>query len=305
MVASFKEGEELTNWLILGRNGQLGLTLANNLKESNIEFFAVGRDECDVTDLPSLLGLVEEIHPGVIVNAAAWTAVDLAEDRVLEAFAANSDGARNAAIAARACQARLIHVSTDYVFAGDLDRPYEVDDVAIPKTVYGQSKLSGELAVTEEYYENSVIVRTAWLYSEYGSNFVKTVMRKALNHEAMKVVCDQFGQPTSAADLASHIVDLGVQHSCTGVLHGTNSGVSTWYDLAVSIYEMLDRDSTLVSSVSSDAFPTKAIRPRNSVLSHQRTASLGIPLMKDWRIALSEALPVIFDTYIKDKRDEL
>jgi dTDP-4-dehydrorhamnose reductase len=233
------------------------------------------------------------LSPEVVVNCAAWTAVDLAEDNETEAFRTNCDATRNIAIASREIDAINVHISTDYVFSGVADTPYDVDSPTAPVSVYGNSKLCGEVAIAEEYPDRSYIVRTAWLYSPHGGNFVKTMIRKARSASAVRVVSDQLGQPTLAADLAQHIVDLVATHAPFGIFHGTNSGVGSWYDLTVEIYAQLGVDTSLVSPVPTSEYPTKAVRPQYSVLGHTHTIDCGVAEMRNWKIALQESLPKI------------
>jgi dTDP-4-dehydrorhamnose reductase len=280
-------------WLILGANGQLGKSLQTVLTTNDISFTAVDRQTLDITDRDACIKLFNSLSPEVVVNCAAWTAVDLAEDNEAEAFRINCDATRNIAIAARDINAINVHVSTDYVFSGIADAPYDVDSPTAPVSVYGRSKLCGEVAINEEYPERSYIVRTAWLYSPHGGNFVKTMIRKARSASAVRVVSDQLGQPTLAADLAQHIVDLVTTQAPFGIFHGTNSGVASWYDLTVEIYTQLGVDTSLVSPVPTSEYPTKAVRPQYSVLGHAHTINSGVAEMQNWKTALKESLPHI------------
>ena len=280
-------------WLILGANGQLGKSLQTVLATNNISFTAVDRQTLDITDRDACIKLFNSLSPEVVVNCAAWTAVDLAEDNEAEAFRINCDATRNIAIAARNINAINVHVSTDYVFSGVADTPYDVESPTAPVSVYGKSKLCGEVAIAEEYPDRSYVVRTAWLYSPHGGNFVKTMIRKARSASAVRVVSDQLGQPTLAADLAQHIVDLVANQAPFGIFHGTNSGVASWYDLTVEIYTQLGVDTSLVSPVPTSEYPTKAVRPKYSVLGHAHTIDCGVAEMQNWKTALQESLPNI------------
>ena len=291
-------------WVILGGNGQLGCSFRDVLTKAEIPYEILSRGDADITDRESLIQLLTEIHPDVVVNCAAWTAVDSAEDFQSEAFSINADGARNVAIAARNIGARLAHISTDYVFPGNEVGARNEDAPTGPTSVYGSSKLAGEEAVQAEYSANSVIIRTAWLYSKYGANFVKTMVRKAITSSEVRVVNDQLGQPTLASDLAQHVLDLVSHPEARGVFHGTNSGSATWFDLTVAIYESLGVSASLVSPVDTSAYPTKAQRPNNSVLGHQRTLSLGIPEMRLWSEALGDSLPEITELLKKELSHE-
>ena len=280
-------------WLILGANGQLGKSLQTVLTTNDISFTAIDRQTLDITDRDACIKLFNSLSPEVVVNCAAWTAVDLAEDNEAEAFRINCDATRNIAIAARNINAINVHVSTDYVFSGIADTPYDVDSPTAPVSIYGKSKLCGEVAIAEEYPDRSYVVRTAWLYSPHGGNFVKTMIRKARSASAVRVVSDQLGQPTLAADLAEHIVSLIKNQAPFGIFHGTNSGVASWYDLTVEIYTQLGVDTSLVSPVPTSEYPTKAVRPQFSVLGHAHTLNCGVSEMQDWKTALQESLPNI------------
>ena len=280
-------------WLILGANGQLGKSLQTVLTTNDISFTALDRQLLDITDRDACIKLFNSLSPEVVVNCAAWTAVDLAEDNEAEAFRINCDATRNIAIAARDINAINVHVSTDYVFSGIADTPYDVDSPTAPVSVYGKSKLCGEVAIAEEYPNRSYVVRTAWLYSPHGGNFVKTMIRKARTASPVRVVSDQLGQPTLAADLAQHVVDLVANQAPFGIFHGTNSGVASWYDLTVEIYTQLGVDTSLVSPVPTSEYPTKAVRPQYSVLGHAHTIDCGVAEMQNWKTALQESLPNI------------
>ena len=280
-------------WLILGANGQLGKSLQRVLTEQNIAFTATDRNSLDISDRDACIKLFTALSPDVVVNCAAWTAVDLAEDNEKEAFRINCDASRNIAIAARSARAINVHISTDYVFSGVANTPYDVDSPTAPVSIYGKSKLCGEVAITDEYPEKSYIIRTAWLYSPYGGNFVKTMIRKARSASAVRVVSDQLGQPTLASDLAVHIVDVVTSQAPFGIFHGTNSGAASWYELTCEIYSLLGVDTSLVSPVPTSEYPTKAVRPQYSVLGHAHTIECGIEVMRNWKSALKESLPDI------------
>jgi dTDP-4-dehydrorhamnose reductase len=287
-------------WLILGGEGQLGLSLQLILSQANIPFQAVGRNNLDICDLEACIGVINELNPNVVVNCAAWTAVDLAEDHEEEAFNINCNGVRNVAIACRETNATLVHISTDYVFSGIAETPYETDSPTAPASAYGRSKLCGEEAVREELPEHSYIFRTAWLYSQFQGNFVKTMVRKAITNSPVRVVSDQLGQPTAATDLAQHIVDVVLSNAPCGIFHGTNSGQASWYELTQEIYAFLKVDTSLVTPVPTSEYPTRAVRPQYSVLSHTRTTDLGLQEMNDWKTALLIALPTIKEQILKE-----
>ena len=300
MVGTITEQGQITMWLILGGEGQLGLSLQLILSQANIPFRAVGRDTLDICNRDTCIQVISELKPSVVVNCAAWTAVDLAEDHEEEAFSINCNGSRNVAIACREANATLVHVSTDYVFSGVADTPYETDSPTAPTSAYGRTKLCGEEAVREELPERSYIFRTAWLYSQFRGNFVKTMVRKALTNSPVRVVSDQLGQPTVATDLAQHIVHVVQANAPFGIFHGTNSGQASWFELTKEIYSFLKVDTSLVTPVPTSEYPTRAVRPQYSVLSHTHTTDLGLQEMKDWKTALLIALPTIKEQILKE-----
>lgn len=283
----------MNHWLILGGAGQLGRCLQGALTERGIPFVALNSSECDITDYQVVDVTLDTHSPGVVVNCAAWTAVDAAEDNETAAFLANCSGAENVARACRKQQCILVHLSTDYVFSGYGVGPMNEEDPTSPVSVYGQSKLCGEQRVLEIHSTQSYIVRTAWLYSKYGKNFAKTMLRRALADQPVKVVNDQSGQPTSAADLAHHLIDLVTKSAPPGIYHGTNAGHATWFDFAREIFDIAGRGISLVSPVDSSAYPTRATRPRNSVLGHKRTISAGVAEMQHWKSALAHVFSEI------------
>ena len=282
-------------WLILGSQGQLGQCICDALTEMGIEFVAVGREECDITDPAAVASTLAYCRPNVVVNCAAWTAVDAAEDHEADALLINCTGATNVALACREASSLLVHISTDYVFSGSGNGPYAEDEPTNPVSAYGRSKLCGENGVLDTYPNGSYVIRTAWLYSRHGGNFAKTMLRRALEGAPVRVVADQLGQPTLADDLARHIINLVSSDAPKGVYHGTNSGACTWFDFAREIYALSGADIDLVSPVSTSEYPTRAIRPSNSVLGHEHTIRAGIAEMPAWNTALAGAIHSIID----------
>lgn len=284
-------------WLITGGSGQLGLAVSEVLGARGLVFAAPRSLELDITLSPIVPKIIAQMTPEVIVNCAAWTDVDGAETNEPRAARVNRDGAENLAKSAKQCGAKLIHVSTDYVFSGDSDFAWQVDDKVNPQSAYGRTKAEGESRVLATYPENSSIVRTAWLYSPWGKNFAKTMTRLALNGNGeARVVNDQKGQATSATDLASQLVELGLSSSPAGIYHGTNSGESTWFEFAQEIFNLVGADVNRVVPVSSSEYRRPAIRPSNSVLSHEAWSKTSVKPMRDWRIALEEAMPSIISS---------
>ena len=286
-------------WLILGANGQLGKSLTSVLGERGIPFVAWGSKELDIISSRQCSDLIGVLCPSVIINAAAWTDVDGAESNPDGAYAVNANGPKNLANAAKLVGAVFVHVSTDYVFSGISKEPWKEYDLRAPVSVYGATKAAGEVEVLSDYGHSSYIFRTAWLYSQWGKNFVKTMSKLALFGEGeVRVVNDQIGQPTSSLDLANQIVNTVLAELPFGIFHGTNSGKASWFDFAQEIFELCDESISRVVPVSSSEFVRPAKRPAYSVLGHEAwlTAALSgyhISEMRDWQRALVEGMPEI------------
>ena len=282
------------SWLITGGSGQLGIAVSQELGERGINFYAWNSREFDITQGPKVRDLIADLSPALIINCAAWTDVDGAENHEIDASRINSDGPENLAIAAKLRSSKLIHVSTDYVFSGESQTPWQVADEINPQSAYGRTKAEGEGRVLMSYPENSFIVRTAWLYSPWGKNFAKTITKLAIKGEnEVRVVNDQIGQPTSALDLAKQLVELGLSNSPAGIYHGTNSGKATWFEFAQEIFKLAGAEDGRIIPVSSSEYPRPAERPSYSVLSHEAWANTSVKPLRDWRIALAEAMPAI------------
>jgi len=275
--------------LLAGSHGQLGRCLQASCPE-DVALIALDRDELDITDRRAVERLVADRRPVAILNAAAYTAVDKAESEPELARAVNADGAANLARAARAVGARLIHVSTDFVFDGRLGRPYRPDDTPSPLGVYGQTKHQGEQAVLAEHPDNSLILRTAWVYTAEGSNFVNTMLRLMNEREEIAVVADQIGTPTRADGLA-RAVWLALERELSGIHHWTDAGVASWYDFAVAIRDEAARLGLIermahIRPIRGEDYPTPARRPGFAVLDkHASWQALGITPLH-WREAL-------------------
>ncbi|MFD6171449.1 dTDP-4-dehydrorhamnose reductase [Streptomyces coeruleorubidus] len=283
-------------WLITGAGGMLGHDVVEELTRRGEDVVGLDRAALDITAPPAVDTAVRDHRPDVVVNCAAYTAVDDAESDEARALEINGDGPRLLARACAAHGARLIHVSTDYVFSGEArTTPYPEDHPTGPRTAYGRTKLAGERAVLEELPGASAIVRTAWLYGVHGTDFVRTMIGLEARRDTLDVVDDQRGQPTWSADVAERIADLGVRlgPDAHGVFHATNSGEATWYELAREVFSLIGADPDRVRPTSSAAFPRPAPRPAYSALAHRRWQEIGLPLPRDWRSALHEALPRI------------
>ncbi|WP_329263883.1 dTDP-4-dehydrorhamnose reductase [Streptomyces pseudovenezuelae] len=289
-------------WLVTGAGGMLGQDVLARLSQSGERYVALDRKALDLTDADAVSAALEEHRPDVVVNCAAWTAVDDAETREDEALAINGDGPRHLAEACARTGAVLLHVSTDYVFAGDATAPYAEDAPTAPRSAYGRTKLAGEKAVLAT--ERGYVVRTAWLYGTGGPNFVRTMIKLEGVKDTLDVVDDQRGQPTWSADLAGLLVELGrgalAGTAPAGVYHGTSSGETTWHGFTQEIFRLLGADPDRVRPTTSDAFVRPAPRPAYSVLGHGRFAEAGIEPLRDWRTALTEAFPEIHRVHLKE-----
>jgi dTDP-4-dehydrorhamnose reductase len=276
--------------LVTGANGMLGQDVVRVVRARGHEVTASDLPEVDITDPASCKAAIAE-HDWV-VNTAAYTAVDEAETNEAMAFHVNAVGPSILARVAHRAGARMVHISTDYVFAGDAKTPYAEDASLAPKSAYGRTKAAGEWAVRAECPE-SIIVRTAWLYGPGGPNFVKTMARLAGERESVSVVNDQTGQPTASVDLATFIVALIESDSPAGVYHGTSEGETTWFGFTQAIFEDLGLDPHRVLPTTSEAFVRAAPRPAYSVLGHERARALGVPQLPHWRAALRSTFPDI------------
>jgi dTDP-4-dehydrorhamnose reductase len=281
--------------LVTGAGGQLGSDLLRVLSGvDGVEAVGVTRGELDITDAAAVRATLATVRPDLVLNAAAYTGVDAAESDEDTAQLVNAVAPGQIALACGRSGARLVHVSTDYVFAGDATEPYEVDAPTGPKSAYGRTKLAGELAVRSELPGGSWVVRTAWVYGQTGGNFVKTMVRLERTRETLDVVDDQRGGPTWSRDLAGGLVALARAAAAgggppPGVYHCTNGGDTTWYGLARAVFAELGADPDRVRPTSTDRFPRPAPRPAYSVLSDRGWRAAGLPPLRPWRDALRTA----------------
>ncbi|PXX68956.1 dTDP-4-dehydrorhamnose reductase [Nocardia tenerifensis] len=274
--------------VVTGAGGQLGRELIRLAPDAR----AFGRRDLDITDPDAVAAILE---PGdAVLNCAAYTAVDQAESDEAAAFAGNETGPAVLAEACARVDARLIHVSTDYVFAGAHDRPYETTDPTGPTSVYGRSKLAGEQAVLR-LAPRAHVVRTAWVYAGRGSDFVATMLRLERERDTVDVVDDQLGAPTYAADLAAALLELTDRPDAPRLLHATNAGQASWFELARAVFEGVGADPERVRPCDSSAFPRPARRPAYSVLSHRAWDGAGLTPLRPWRQALGDALARLSD----------
>lgn len=284
--------------LIAGANGQLGRALQAQAP-GDVEIRAAGRAELDIGDAAAVSRYVAEFAPQIIINAAAYTAVDKAESDEPGAVRGNVDGPRNLAAAACALNgARLIHVSTDFVFDGRGSSPYKPQDATAPLGVYGRTKLAGEQAVAKELGDRALIVRTAWVYAAQGSNFMRTMLRLMKERGAVRVVADQVGTPTAAGSLADVLWRFAARPDLSGIYHWTDAGTASWYDFAVAIAEeafacgLLQKEAQ-ITPIATEEYPTPAKRPAYSVLDKRTTLTALNLTPVHWRQRLRSILAQI------------
>lgn len=279
--------------LLLGATGQLG-SLVQALSPADVNLVALSHQDLDISSPPALEEMINSVRPDTVINCAAYTAVDKAEDDREAAFRVNA-GAVEALARTLPDSTRLIHLSTDFVFQALANRPYKPDDTPAPVSVYAKSKLAGEKAVQAWHADNSVILRTSWLYSATGRNFMTTMLRLMGEGKSLKVVADQYGSPTAAGTLAEVVWRFAQATDTRGIYHWSDHGVVSWYDFAVEIYRMgrelgvLDR-AVSISPVSTAEYPTSATRPHYSALDSSATeTALGIRTLP-WTSQLGKVL---------------
>lgn len=284
---------------VTGKTGQVVTSVIECGGAAGHEVIALGRPELDLADPASVVRAFEAAAPDAIVSAAAYTAVDKAESESLLAYAVNGRGAGAVAEAAKALGVPLVHISTDYVFDGRLDQPYVESDPTGPTGVYGASKLAGENAVLAAYGENSAVLRVAWVYSPFGANFVKTMLGLASDRDEVSVVADQFGNPTSALDIADGIIRVATNMvsdsdpELRGVFHMIASGEGSWADFAEAIFAASAErggPSARVKRITTADYPTQATRPANSRLDCGLIARVHGVTLPDWRGSLETVI---------------
>ena len=273
--------------LVTGYNGQLGYDVVKELNSRSVECRGVDREDFDITDRDETVGYICDYAPDAVIHCAAYTAVDRAEDDEENCRKVNADGTENIAVACEKLRAKMLYVSTDYVYGGDGEAPFETDSPTNPKNVYGVTKLEGEKAVMK-YIDKFFIVRTSWVFGINGNNFVKTMLRLGDEKENLNVVCDQVGSPTYTPDLARLICDLIVTEKY-GIYHGTNENFCSWAEFAEEIMK-LGGKKTVINPVPSSEYPTKAERPHNSRLSKKCLDEAGIKRLPTWQDALKRFL---------------
>lgn len=276
--------------LVTGVKGQLGHDVVNELKKRGHTPIGVDVEEMDITDASAVEKEIKKEPLDAVIHCAAYTAVDAAEDNRELCMRVNAEGTRNIARVCRELDLKMVYISTDYVFDGEGERPWEPDDPREPLNVYGESKYQGELAV-EEYLEKYFTVRIAWVFGVNGKNFIKTMLRLAESQKEINVVNDQIGSPTYTYDLAVLLADM-VETEKYGRYHATNEGLCTWYEFAKEIFRQAGAD-VKVNPVSSDEFPAKAKRPHNSRMDKSKLVQNGFRPLPTWQDALKRYLEII------------
>ncbi|MCI9211440.1 MAG: dTDP-4-dehydrorhamnose reductase [Ruminococcus sp.] len=276
--------------LVTGVKGQLGYDVVNELKKRGHTPIGVDVEEMDITDASAVEKEIKKEPLDAVIHCAAYTAVDAAEDNRELCMRVNAEGTRNIARVCRELDLKMVYISTDYVFDGEGERPWEPDDPREPLNVYGESKYQGELAV-EEYLEKYFTVRIAWVFGVNGKNFIRTMLRLAESQKEINVVNDQIGSPTYTYDLAVLLADM-VETEKYGRYHATNEGLCTWYEFAKEIFRQAGAD-VKVNPVSSDEFPAKAKRPHNSRMDKSKLVQNGFRPLPTWQDALKRYLEII------------
>ena len=275
---------------VTGVKGQLGYDVMNELEKQGLEGIGVDIDEMDITDADQVNKLIKEAAPDAVIHCAAYTAVDAAEDNEEICRKVNAQGTENIAKVCEELDIKMMYISTDYVFNGQGERPWEPDDEREPLNVYGQTKYEGELAI-EEHVKKFFTVRIAWVFGVNGKNFIKTMLNLGKTHDHLTVVNDQTGSPTYTYDLARLLVDM-IQTDKYGRYHATNEGLCTWYEFACEIFKQAGMDVS-VAPVSSDEYPAKAKRPSNSRMDKSKLTANGFQPLPTWQDALSRYLKEI------------
>lgn len=291
--------------LVTGAEGQLGIDVVDIFRQIGHEVISCGRKELDITDMDNSQRIIIRHSPDIIIHCAAYTDVDAAETDVDSAYLVNTVGTRNIALASESVGAKLVYISTDYVFNGQSDRPYHEYDNTDPQSIYGKSKRAGELMV-QELTTKWFIVRTSWMFGLHGNNFVKTMLRLGREKPQLQVVNDQKGSPTYTKDVVQFLANL-IASEKYGVYHASNSGACTWYEFTKAIFEdageLLGVNlSAILEPCTTDQYPRPAPRPQNSVLDHVAIRTNGFDELPHWRDGLRSFLLAIkqdSDLYLK------
>lgn len=276
--------------LVTGVNGQLGYDVVKVLNKRNIECLGIDKEDLDITDSEAVNEYIVKLNPEVVIHCAAYTAVDMAEDNEEACTKVNVNGTENIAKACKQINAKMIYISTDYVFNGAGDEPFEINGEIEPHSIYGKTKYEGELKV-KEYLDKYFIVRISWVFGVNGNNFVKTMIRLGKERESLNVVCDQIGSPTYTADLAPILCDMAVSEKY-GIYHATNEGYCSWAEFAQEIMNQVGLGCK-INPIPTSEYPCKAERPFNSRMSKKSLVDNGFKLMPEWKDALKRYLKEI------------
>lgn len=270
--------------LVTGKTGQLGHDVLLELERRGHEAVGTGSADMDITDESAVSLVLHKYQPEAVIHCAAYTAVDAAEDDEERCQSVNVDGTVNIARICREIGAKMLYLSTEYVFSGEGERPWEPEDKTAPLNVYGRTKYEGELAV-KQYLDCFFIVRISWIYGINGKNFVKTMRRLGEEKGSVSVVNDQVGSPTYTRDLAVLLVDM-IESEKFGVYHASNEGTCSWYEFACEIFKQSGMDDVVVTPVDTSTFPAKAARPKNSRMNKDKLRENGFSLLPSWQDAL-------------------
>ncbi|WP_066714617.1 dTDP-4-dehydrorhamnose reductase [Clostridium sp. Marseille-P299] len=273
--------------LVTGVKGQLGYDVIKSLNSRNIENIGAGREEFDITDLEKTREFIVNSKADVVIHCAAYTAVDRAEDEQELCEKVNVIGTKNIATVCKEIDAKMVYISTDYVFPGTGEAFYEVDDATGPLSVYGKTKLQGEELV-KSILDKYFIARVTWIFGVNGSNFVKTMLRLGKERDVINVVADQYGSPSYTADIAPLLCDM-IMTEKYGTYHVTNEGICSWAEFTEEIFRLAGYD-TKVNHITTEEYPTKAARPKNSRLSKEKLVENGFYKLPDWKDALARYL---------------
>ncbi|MDY3773535.1 MAG: dTDP-4-dehydrorhamnose reductase [Eubacterium sp.] len=270
--------------LVTGVKGQLGYDVVRELQSRGHEAIGVDIEEMDITDETAVSRLMEETAPEAVIHCSAFTAVDRAEEEQELCYKVNVEGTENIAKMCQKLGCKMLYLSTDYIFSGEGQRPWEPEDTPSPLNAYGQSKYQGEVAL-RQYVDKYFIVRISWVFGINGNNFIKTMLRLGKENGAVKVVDDQIGSPTYTFDLAKLLVDM-IETEQYGAYHATNEGICSWYEFAKEIFQEANMKEVTVTPVSSEEFPVKAKRPKNSRMSKEKLVQNGFSLLPSWQDAV-------------------
>lgn len=281
--------------LVTGVNGQLGYDVIKELKKRNINCLGIGREELDITDSEKVNEYITALRPECVIHCAAYTAVDRAEDEKNLCYKVNVNGTENIAKACKDVNAKMIYISTDYVFEGKGDKPFEVEANKNPLSIYGKSKYEGELKV-QKILSKYFIVRISWVFGSNGNNFVDTMLRLGHEKESINVVCDQIGSPTYTADLAILLCDMAISEKY-GIYHATNEGFCSWAEFADEIMKKANLKCK-INYIPTSGYKTKAVRPLNSRMSKKSLIENDLELLPNWKDALDRYLTYIYRNQI-------